>query len=112
MRHRQAVASEQPRCFNVTTPLKAWNVLGLWLRETSRSPLQCDHAVEGVEWPARLRLKRCPPRFNVTTPLKAWNGRHSDAANGGTYVLQCDHAVEGVECKMLVLRRPDGIASM
>ena len=60
-------------CFNVTTPLKAWNVIHVKISERGSS------------------------RFNVTTPLKAWNGG-GGVANARKSPLQCDHAVEGVEC--------------
>ena len=60
--------------FNVTTPLKAWNDQSSWLALLSLDSLQCDHAVEGVEWP----------------PLELYTRSIT--------VLQCDHAVEGVEC--------------
>ena len=38
--------------------------------------LQCDHAVEGVEWTVEMTEAE------------------------GVFLLQCDHAVEGVECSL------------
>ena len=70
-------------CFNVTTPLKAWNAGDVQVLQLLTDVLQCDHAVEGVEWPD-------------------W----APAPDTGTG-LQCDHAVEGVECPRARVRDED-----
>ena len=122
----ESATATKATCFNVTTPLKAWNAGAPGVGPALVTTLQCDHAVEGVECPPSPTPSASPPRFNVTTPLKAWNAPACgcgsfDAAcfnvttplkawNGGlvfrrpilTKQLQCDHAVEGVEWELFL----------
>ena len=84
-------------CFNVTTPLKAWN------GGTHRWRGCIDHGFN-VTTPLKAWNVASKPWtanqvscFNVTTPLKAWNDFVGNPVQRQEIMLQCDHAVEGVE---------------
>ena len=60
-------------CFNVTTPLKAWNARPRLSGGRSQRGFNVTTPLKAWNVRAAGAPPTSPASFNVTTPLKAWN---------------------------------------
>ena len=61
-------------------------------------PLQCDHAVEGVECMSACNAPKKNQRLQCDHAVEGVECEENALLGQERMSLQCDHAVEGVEC--------------